>query len=51
MAGWREEFALRLKHTGRRLVLEVLLIKPLSFAAFHVGLPYKRIGKRISKAF
>jgi len=41
MAGWREDIVFRLKHTGRRLVLEVHLIKALSFAAFHVGLHYK----------
>ena len=43
MAGWREDIVFRFKHTGRRLVLEVLLIKALSFAAFHVGLHYKYI--------
>ena len=47
MAGWREEFAFRLKHTGRRLVLEVLLIKALSFVAFHVGLHYIKMNREI----
>ena len=41
MAGWREDIVFRLTHTGGRLVLEVHLIKALSFAAFHVGLHYK----------
>ena len=47
MVGWREDIAFRLKHTGRRLVLEVHLIKAIGFAALHVGLHYTEMNREI----
>ena len=47
MAGWREDITFRLKHTGRRLVLEVHLIKAIGFEALHVGLHYTEMNREI----
>lgn len=51
MVGWREDIVFWLKYIGRRLVLEVYLIKVLSFVVFYVDLYYKWIGKYILKVF